>query len=462
MDSNLVNYYNPGLQNILDELITQEKYGEFKPILNEIMQRRAFEFDISLERMREETERLVSNLESIRFMTEEEIASKTTKDTMAIFKGKEKTILIDPEYYKKYAEYYSKHFEPQTAKFLLGREMYALLTHEVYHAINFRENGDFGLIHEYKNGRVSGSHINEIVTESAATRTTMTKNDDDYQKGYMGTTGYQTTTCITNLLALAVGVSEKELLKHSMYDRQEFEEFLKEAMSTSFEEYETDERIRELILATVAIGSLEVNADPREKEIYYSQMYNVLFELAADHMLADKRSPTRELMGDKQFRTQKMLSIAASSLEFLEREGFIAPGQSVMIAERAGLISSVRVMQESTLRDYATFCGMNPYRFTLERLDDLMTEDVRENTEEYSDGFRKYILDDYKQRTIWSDGVFIYTSNLLDKEITKKVDKTSKGFLSTDGIDISSHTIPDGLFRREKPTNDKINDEEVR
>ena len=90
MDSNLVNYYNPGLQNILDELITQEKYGEFKPILNEIMQRRAFEFDISLERMREETERLVSNLESIRFMTEEEIASKTTKDTMAVFKGKEK------------------------------------------------------------------------------------------------------------------------------------------------------------------------------------------------------------------------------------------------------------------------------------------------------------------------------------------------------------------------------------
>ena len=457
MGSNLLGYMNPGLQDVLNKYITQEKYGEFKAIIDEIMQRRAFEFDFSIERMTEEIERLANNLTTIRFMTDDEIKNKTTDDTMAVFKAKEKSILIDPEYYKKYSEYYGKHFEPKTAKYLLGREMYALLTHEVYHAINYRENGDFGIIHQYKNGAISGSHMNEIVTESAATRTTMTKSNEDYQKGYMGTTGYQTTTCITNLLALAVGVSEKELLKHSMYDRAEFETFLKDALSTSFEEYETDERISEVIIASMAIGTIEKDTDPRQKCAIYSQMYNVLFELAADHMLADKREPTRELMGEKQFRTQKMLTIAASSLEFLEREGFIEPGYSTMIVERSGMLQSVRTMQESTLRDYAVYAGMNPYRYSFETLDDLVTADIRENKEEYADGFEKYIVDDYTQRTTWSDGVFIYTSNVLDKELTRP-----KGFLSTENVDIKPHTITDGMFRKEKTIKNQRNEDEGR
>ena len=165
MGSNLLDYMNPGLQDVLNKYITQEKYGEFKAIIDEIMQRRAFEFDFSIERMTEEIERLANNLTTIRFMTDDEIKNKTTNDTMAVFKAKEKSILIDPEYYKKYSEYYGKHFEPKTAKYLLGREMYALLTHEVYHAINYRENGDFGIIHQYKNGAISGSHMNKIVTE---------------------------------------------------------------------------------------------------------------------------------------------------------------------------------------------------------------------------------------------------------------------------------------------------------
>ena len=38
-------------------------------------------------------------------MSEDEIKNKVTSDTMAVFKAKEKSILIDPEYYKKYSEY---------------------------------------------------------------------------------------------------------------------------------------------------------------------------------------------------------------------------------------------------------------------------------------------------------------------------------------------------------------------
>ena len=96
---------------------------------------------------------------------------------MAVFKAKEKSILIDPEYYKKYSEYYGKHFEPKTAKYLLGREMYALLTHEVYHAISHRNDKELGLSNIIGIGIYGvpiNTMVNEAFTEVAASRVSKT------------------------------------------------------------------------------------------------------------------------------------------------------------------------------------------------------------------------------------------------------------------------------------------------
>ena len=159
--------------------------------------RRAYEFDFSEQEILAEARNFAKNVSTIEFVSKDEMYGD---NNMGVYSPSNHTIRINQDYYM--AKENDKGF---------SLAMYSTLVHEVYHAINYRENGDFGIIHQYKNGAISGSHMNEIVTESAATRTTMTKSNEDYQKGYMGTTGYQTTTCITNLLALAVGVSEKEL-----------------------------------------------------------------------------------------------------------------------------------------------------------------------------------------------------------------------------------------------------------
>ena len=144
----LESYNNPALQIVMDKYITEEKYGDFKPLLEEILRRRSFEFGFSLDRMIEEIQRLVENLDSIDFMTEEEQNDNDSKDVLASYKGIEKRVLINPRYYNALTEYYNSNFEPVTAKFLAGRDLYSVLTHEIYHAIAYHRDGDFGVIHK--------------------------------------------------------------------------------------------------------------------------------------------------------------------------------------------------------------------------------------------------------------------------------------------------------------------------
>ena len=38
--SEIGNYRNPKIQELLDQLVTEERFGDYKPILDEIIQRR--------------------------------------------------------------------------------------------------------------------------------------------------------------------------------------------------------------------------------------------------------------------------------------------------------------------------------------------------------------------------------------------------------------------------------------
>ena len=107
----LESYNNPALQIVMDKYITEEKYGDFKPLLEEILRRRSFEFVFSLDRMTEEIQRLVENLDSIDFMTEEEQNDNDSKDVLASYKGVEKRVLINPRYYNAITEYYNSNIE---------------------------------------------------------------------------------------------------------------------------------------------------------------------------------------------------------------------------------------------------------------------------------------------------------------------------------------------------------------
>lgn len=439
----LESYNNPALQIVMDKYITEEKYGDFKPLLEEILRRRSFEFGFSLDRMTEEIQRLVENLDSIDFMTEEEQNDNDSKDVLASYKGIEKRVLINPRYYNALTEYYNSNFEPVTAKFLAGRDLYSVLTHEIYHAIAYHRDGDFGVIHKDDKGIISGSHMNEILTESAATRSVRTKDKQDYEKGYMGTIGYQTTTCFSNLFAYAIGVSEKELLSHGLNDRDEFENFVLKAMRVSFSESESKEKLEDILRLTTLMGKLDDDNVPiQTKEVIYTQMYMDLFELAADHMTLDERPISKEVIGEKQFRTQTMANVARSSLEYLERENYIRPGSARYMVDKAGINHNIERMVVVGLREFAALEDIDQSMYSLDQIDLMLSEDMKDDLRKYQLGIRKFVHDDYTQKTQWSDGVFIYMMNAFEKKMQEyertlppdQIRKTKKDELNSGDI----------------------------
>ena len=60
-------YYNEELEQILNRHIKEEKYGGFKSLLNEIFQRRAYEYRFDHQNMEKEIKNFVEKVEAIEF-----------------------------------------------------------------------------------------------------------------------------------------------------------------------------------------------------------------------------------------------------------------------------------------------------------------------------------------------------------------------------------------------------------
>lgn len=60
-------YYNEKLEKMLNRYIKEEKYGGFKPLLHEIFQRRAYEFQFDEGQMRKQIKNFVKRTEKIGF-----------------------------------------------------------------------------------------------------------------------------------------------------------------------------------------------------------------------------------------------------------------------------------------------------------------------------------------------------------------------------------------------------------
>ena len=202
-----VDYHNATVQQLLDKYVTAEKYGKYKYFLDEIIHRRAFEFRFTIKRIEDEIKSMVENIEDICFDSEDSEIT-LTENTTAGYSPKTKRIYI-------------------IANYMIGEKLFSAINHEVYHAITRTTDRTVGIEHiDYEEAPfVRCTHINEVLTESASTRTVKNKNASNFKSGYRETLGYQNTTCMTGLLAHALGVSEKDLLSHSLGDFDEFRTF---------------------------------------------------------------------------------------------------------------------------------------------------------------------------------------------------------------------------------------------
>lgn len=337
-------YHNPEVQQLLDKYVTEEKYKEFKPILDEIIQRRAFEFNLPINQVRIEIGYMVANINKIRFADAEEFSSPTVA---GVYKSEQKEICINRESIANSEKYYTMLVDgifegkraEETIKQATGRDLFETLAHEVFHAITDFGNGIIGISHNYTwpggMQSIEGVHLNEVITESAATRIVKNKRNEDMNQGFSKTLGYEHLTFITNMLANAIGVSEKELLKAGITNREEF-------LNLYYSKFQGDDRkaafnvlrsIENSIFYAVRTWKNVPNDTSHQAE-HIGNLYNNLYRLAYLQVLSESKSITPEYVGEVFYRFQKMTSIMVNSTNYFLQNGFISREDIPTIAEK--------------------------------------------------------------------------------------------------------------------------------
>lgn len=198
---NLENYF----KKYINRMNVSNKY---KPLLVDILMRRADTYELSPEDIRQDVVSLLYNLNEISIGNMPEGYERAS----GIYIPDTKEILI--------AEGYSQTMPED--------KLYQTLTHEVYHALSKDENG-FDRLGGYNGltGQYNGSLL-EAIVEKSSYRAVF--GNDRQSNVYFNNSadGYSDITFIIDALEATYGVSEKDLLKNAIMGRKRLAGFLAE------------------------------------------------------------------------------------------------------------------------------------------------------------------------------------------------------------------------------------------
>lgn len=312
-------YINLELQKILDQYITNEKYQEFKPVLDEIFQRRAFEFDFSLDRMTQDLKNFTTNVDKIEMVPSEEFEKRYggSENTLGLFDIKGKKIALNIGLIEKDSKVLINKFlgdpafDVEFVKNQIGQMILKALTHEAYHAMSDKDR----LMYYNQYNIKSGIYLDEVFVESATTRTTTPKREMSILQGYEKTNGYEDITFTTSMLAYALGASQKEVISKGLNNYKELFQFFSSKFSSS-----------SLSNFIEIIDSFNMNidgylkssqTDKEGRRELIKNIYQDLFEINNLNVEQDDREVSLEYLGEIFYRDKKIKDITAESLRFL-------------------------------------------------------------------------------------------------------------------------------------------------
>ena len=321
--SNEKEYYDKDLEKILRTKITREKYGNFALIIEEVFQRRAYEFGFSVEQIEQEVENFVRNVNSIGFVSKEEMSG--VSNAMGVYCSGESAIKINQDYFN---NKFGNDFENNQ----LGIELYEVLTHEIYHAISDdKAIGRLGL--SYWDGQKwKGNALNEICVETAADRATYSKTTEDADRYRRKTSGYSDITFVTNLLAASIGVSEKEFLKAGTQNRGKLSEvFYSKFPNMDVGNFAKNDIFDKIEANLDIIYNLNYHPDAgidrdMKNALFKSSLislYSNVYDLASLQIATDETKTLPEATADATYRFLKMEKIMKDSLEEFAKYGMI-------------------------------------------------------------------------------------------------------------------------------------------
>ncbi len=189
-------------EDYVRELYIEKKY---RPIVVDILMRRADYFELSPEDIRQDVESLLDNLDKISIQK----MPKGEENTYGIYYPDEREILISKKLLKGHDD-----------------ELYQTITHEVYHALSMDENGEDRLGGYNTITGEYNSSLLEAIIEKASYRAVF--GNDKQENIYYNNSarGYADITFIIDALEATYGVSEKEFLKNAILGRKRLAKFL--------------------------------------------------------------------------------------------------------------------------------------------------------------------------------------------------------------------------------------------
>ena len=305
-------FYSESLQQIIDKYISEKReYRGFEPVLSEIFQRRAAEFEYTDQEMEEQIKRFVTNVSNICFKPEGIISKKTG----AHYHPATRTIAFNQDYFN-----YLKITSMNNPKFDCGEYMFEEFTHEVYHAITHIKPNEIGLSKNTPIGVVDMT-INEAFTEAAASRTVFNRTEKDFINHTRKVSGYQDIVFVPELIANIIGESEKTVLKAGMAGSKELENLilskypqnLHKDVKKGFNKFKL--HLDEFYKRNQIPLEKLTTRDKEMLERSISEMENVSNELLFHQIKNDTRPCTSELSGEYEYRLYSIRNLDANLLK---------------------------------------------------------------------------------------------------------------------------------------------------
>lgn len=435
MSENMIDYHNKEIQRLLDKYVTIEKYGKYKPILDEIIQRRAFEFGFGEGKIEKEIQNMVKHLNKIEYYFD----NNENSTTLAYYNKSNKTININIALIG-LLEGVDLNDNSDISKKYVGKLLFGLLTHEVYHAIDNNENRLTGIEYLNEYNRIEGTYVNEIITESAAYRTTNNKDIKEISKGYSETLAYSKISFMSNLISNMLGISEKDLLAKGL---GKFEEFY-----NLFSDKHGDNVLWRVESSAFYANKFTKLGCQKEKSNAekYKHMYGNILDIYKNQIFEDKRELSMEVVGEIYYRSQKINDIINSSIDLIEKYGYINNEEKnnikkelskeketirnipldLFVALEADLepeSAEFQYAKQGKLQEDLGYYQINEILPELVEYKGVSYEEMEQRLlkkaqcqPEFFSYITKVREDDFTSKTIWDEKIYSYTGDILYNE----------------------------------------------
>lgn len=228
---------------------TMNVSDSYKPLLVDILMRRADTYELSPEDIRQDVVSLLYNLNEISI----DNMPEGYENAAGLYMPATKQILLA----KGYTDYAKDDF------------LYETLTHEVYHALSKDEYGRDRLGGYNTITGVYNSSLLEAIVEKSSYRTVFGNNKQNSPYFNNSAEGYSDVTFIVDAIEATYGVSEKDFLKNAIMGRERLASFL---ASRSGERPDSAYRFLD------------------ELEISYSQLHQTVYPLGKDEQTPYQKS----------------------------------------------------------------------------------------------------------------------------------------------------------------------------